>query len=141
MARKGDLQVDLGLAMAAYAEQMREAAKKDPMHGKTLKAMLTELVERYGWEELSAKISINCFASNPSLDSSLKFLRKTPWARNKVEIVYLRSIGVEPPVRKKSEPKPAASPREPLLPSRRPFKPRTQASPEINPWTGKPHGE
>ncbi len=118
---------------------MSEAAKKDPMHGKTLKAMLTELVERFGWEDLAAKISINCFAVNPSLDSSLKFLRKTPWARNKVEIVYMQSIGVEPPVRKKPVAK-APEPRraEPLLPSRRPFKPRAAEGPKVNPWTGKP---
>ncbi len=118
---------------------MSEAAKKDPMHGKTLKAMLTELVERFGWEDLAAKISINCFAVNPSLDSSLKFLRKTPWARNKVEIVYMQSIGVEPPARKKPVAKPSESRRvEPLLPSRRPFKPRTSEGPKVNPWTGKP---
>ncbi len=118
---------------------MSDAAKKDPMHGKTLKAMLTELVDKYGWEELAARISINCFANDPSLSSSLKFLRKTPWARNKVEIAYMESIGVEPPVRKKPEAKKLPAPRkEPLLPSRRPFKPREAKGPKINPWTGKP---
>lgn len=118
---------------------MSEAAKKDPMHGKTLKAMLTELVEKYGWEDLAARISINCFANDPSLSSSLKFLRKTPWARNKVEIAYMESIGVEPPVRKKPAAKERPAPRpEPLLPSRRPFKRREPPAGKVNPWTGKP---
>lgn len=121
---------------------MSEAAKKDPMHGKTLKAMLEELVERYGWDELASKISINCFASNPSLDSSLKFLRKTFWARNKVEDLYMISLGLVPPVRKKAAAdEPERPRREPLLPSRRPFAPREQARLKVNPWTGKPFDE
>ncbi|EDY82001.1 hypothetical protein VDG1235_1621 [Verrucomicrobiia bacterium DG1235] len=123
---------------------MSEGAKKDPMHGKSLKAMLTELVERYGWDELASRISINCFAVNPSLDSSLKFLRKTFWARNKVEDLYMISIGLVPPVRKKVERKledDEEPRREPLLPSRRPFKPRPAPSPKMNPWTGKPFEE
>jgi uncharacterized protein (DUF2132 family) len=61
----------------------------DPLHGLTLKVILERLVERYGWEELAWRIRINCFASDPSFNSSLKFLRKTPWARNKVEKLYL----------------------------------------------------
>lgn len=62
---------------------------KDPLHGKTLEAIVTELVAHYGWEELAQKISINCFKSNPSIKSSLTFLRKTDWARKKVESLYL----------------------------------------------------
>ena len=62
---------------------------KDPLHGKTLEAILTELVEFYGWEQMSANIRINCFAKDPSIKSSLKFLRRTPWARKKVEDLYL----------------------------------------------------
>jgi uncharacterized protein (DUF2132 family) len=61
----------------------------NPLHGKTLKQVLTSLVEIYGWEELGARITINCFTSDPSLASSLKFLRRTPWAREKVEKLYL----------------------------------------------------
>jgi len=61
----------------------------DPMHGVTLKMIVTELVEKYGWEELSKRIRINCFANDPSIDSTLKFLRRTPWARKKVEALYL----------------------------------------------------
>ncbi len=62
---------------------------KDPLHGKTLEAILTEMVEYFGWEELGKQISINCFKSNPSIKSSLSFLRKTEWARKKVESLYL----------------------------------------------------
>ena len=61
----------------------------DPLHGKTLEAILTELVEFYGWEQMSANIRINCFANDPSIKSSLKFLRRTPWARKKVEDLYI----------------------------------------------------
>lgn len=62
---------------------------KDPLHGKTLEAIVTELQAQYGWEELAQKININCFKSNPSVKSSLTFLRKTDWARKKVESLYL----------------------------------------------------
>lgn len=61
----------------------------DPLHGVTLEAIMNALVARYGWEELGQRIRINCFVSDPSVKSSLKFLRKTPWARKKVEALYL----------------------------------------------------
>jgi uncharacterized protein (DUF2132 family) len=61
----------------------------DPLHGKTLQMIVTHLVEMYGWDELARRIPINCFKSNPSINSSLKFLRKTPWARKKVEELYI----------------------------------------------------
>ena len=61
----------------------------NPLHGKTLKAILTELVEFYGFLELSQMIDINCFKTDPSIKSSLTFLRRTPWARTKVENLYL----------------------------------------------------
>lgn len=64
----------------------------NPLHGITLERMLTELVERYCWEFLADEININCFKTNPSIKSSLAFLRKTPWARKKVEELYIRSI-------------------------------------------------
>lgn len=64
----------------------------DPLHGITLKAILEHLVETYGWEELAERIRINCFYENPSINSSLKFLRKTPWARAKVEELYISGI-------------------------------------------------
>ena len=62
------------------------------LHGITLATILETLVERYGWEELGAIVNINCFISNPSIKSSLKFLRKTPWAREKVERLYLKTL-------------------------------------------------
>ncbi|WP_183559083.1 VF530 family DNA-binding protein [Mucilaginibacter sp. SP1R1] len=62
---------------------------KDPLHGKTLETILNELVARFGWDELGSRIRINCFNDNPSVQSSLKFLRKTPWARKKVEDLYI----------------------------------------------------
>ena len=61
----------------------------DPLHGKTLEAIVTHLVEHFGWEELGMIIKINAFTSNPSVKSSLTFLRKTPWARKKVEDLYI----------------------------------------------------
>lgn len=62
---------------------------KNPLHGLTLEAIVTTLVEAYGWEDLAEKVPIKCFAHEPSVASSLKFLRKTPWARAKVESLYL----------------------------------------------------
>ena len=61
----------------------------NPLHGITLEKVVTSLVDYYGWDALSKHIDINCFKSNPSIKSSLKFLRKTPWAREKVEALYL----------------------------------------------------
>ncbi|MEO6355490.1 MAG: VF530 family protein [Ferruginibacter sp.] len=63
---------------------------KDQLHGKTLEAILTELVAYYGWEELGQHININCFNKDPSIKSSLTFLRKTAWARKKTETLYLK---------------------------------------------------
>ncbi len=62
----------------------------DPLHGKTLEAILTKLVDYFGWEELGDIIPINCFRSHPSIKSSLTFLRKTPWARKKVEDLFIQ---------------------------------------------------
>lgn len=62
---------------------------RNPLHGLTLEAMVTALVEHYGWEGLGQRIPVRCFQSDPSVASSLKFLRKTPWAREKVEGLYL----------------------------------------------------
>jgi len=64
----------------------------NPLHGITLEAILVHLQKQYGWEELSERIKINCFYENPSIKSSLTFLRKTPWARKKVEDLYLKSL-------------------------------------------------
>jgi len=71
---------------------MAAVKSKDPLHGITLKAILEYLVARYGWDDLGQIIPINCFIDNPSINSSLKFLRKTEWARKKVEALYIRSV-------------------------------------------------
>ena len=62
---------------------------QDPLHGVKLEMIVTRLVKQYGWEELGKRITIKCFTTNPSISSSLKFLRRTPWARQKVETLYL----------------------------------------------------
>ena len=62
---------------------------KNPLHGITLETIVSELVEFFGWQDLAERIPIRCFSSDPSIASSLKFLRKTPWARAKVESLYL----------------------------------------------------
>jgi uncharacterized protein (DUF2132 family) len=72
-----------------------EAQKNNPLHGKSLEMIVTHLVASYGWEELGKKINIKCFTENPSIKSSLTFLRKTPWARTKVESLYLYTLRKE----------------------------------------------
>lgn len=71
---------------------MNSEQPNNPLHGKTLETILTQLVDNYGWERLSYLVNINSFANNPSVKSSLNFLRKTPWARKKVEDLYLKMI-------------------------------------------------
>jgi uncharacterized protein (DUF2132 family) len=68
----------------------------NPLHGVTLEAMLNQLVEQHGWEVLAQHVNIRCFMVNPSVPSSLKFLRRTPWARKKVEELYLAFQALEP---------------------------------------------
>jgi len=69
---------------------MTERRSNDPLHGITLEMILTRLVEVYGWEKMGKLIRIRCFNNDPSIKSSLQFLRKTPWARTKVEDLYLK---------------------------------------------------
>jgi uncharacterized protein (DUF2132 family) len=69
---------------------MNEQKTKDPLHGITLEMILTQLVQTYGWEELGKRIPIQCFINEPSIKSSLKFLRRTPWARKRVEELYIK---------------------------------------------------
>lgn len=70
---------------------MTNPGANDPLHGITLKHIVTELEAYYGWEGLAKQIDINCFKKDPSINSSLKFLRRTPWARDKVEALYLKT--------------------------------------------------
>jgi uncharacterized protein (DUF2132 family) len=69
---------------------MSDEQVEDILHGITLKMIVTQLVEEFGWEEMGRRIDIRCFTRDPSIASSLKFLRRTPWARDKVEEMYLR---------------------------------------------------
>jgi uncharacterized protein (DUF2132 family) len=71
---------------------MSDEQPNNPLHNITLEAMLKQMVERYGWEEMGKIINIRCFTHDPSIKSSLKFLRKTPWARAKVEKMYLAGL-------------------------------------------------
>lgn len=83
--------------------------QRDPLHGVKLEAMLNYLVEMIGWKGMADQVKVNCFLSDPSIKSSLKFLRRTPWARDKVEALYIEQVTgdkvTRPPlaVRKKPE--------------------------------------
>ncbi|MCH6255178.1 VF530 family protein [Puniceicoccaceae bacterium K14] len=111
---------------------MSDQRHNDPLHGLSLKAILTDLVERYGWEELAQSIKINCFATNPSIKSSLTFLRKTPWAREKVENFYLWSYGKKIPERPRYDEPPPKTAKQ----SERSYEKPKEG---VNPWTGKPY--
>ena len=71
-----------------------KSTTKDPLHGVTLEMIVTALVEKYGWPALASAVNVRCFTVNPSIKSSLTFLRKTPWARQKIEELYLKNIAV-----------------------------------------------
>ena len=71
---------------------MHNNQSNNPLHGITLEQILTQLQQQLGWDGLAARININCFKSDPSIKSSLKFLRRTPWAREQVEKLYLHQI-------------------------------------------------
>ena len=73
---------------------MSESQKNNPLHGLTLQQIVEHLVQTLGWEKMAKQVKINCFSSDPSVKSSLKFLRKTPWAREKVEQLYLSRVSV-----------------------------------------------
>lgn len=79
---------------------MSDEQPNNPLHGLTLQHIVTELQEHYGWEGLASRINVNCFKSDPSIKSSLKFLRKTQWARTKVEELYLSTFSEETPWQK-----------------------------------------
>ncbi len=68
---------------------MIKEQSNDPLHGVTLETIVTSLVDHYGWDDLAGRININCFKNDPSIKSSLKYLRKTQWARDKVEALYI----------------------------------------------------
>ncbi|ASK71235.1 hypothetical protein CF168_07915 [Shewanella bicestrii] len=100
----------------------------NPLHGITLEAIVTQLVEHYGWEELGARIKIRCFTEDPSIKSSLRFLRKTDWAREKVEYLYLKTNKLPLPAAKSSN-APAKTPaKKPAKPAQKPAKANAAAS-------------
>lgn len=72
---------------------MTQKQPNNPLHGLTLEKIVTQLYEKYGWNGLYKEVSVNCFHNDPSIKSSLKFLRKTPWAREKVEALYIKTFG------------------------------------------------
>lgn len=76
---------------------MSDEQPNNPLHGLTLEKVVTQLQEHYGWEGLADRIRINCFKKDPSVKSTLKFLRKTPWARDKVEALYIRTFSKKNP--------------------------------------------
>jgi uncharacterized protein (DUF2132 family) len=73
-------------------EEEKEKNKKNPLHGIKLQEILESLVERYGFQGLSERVNVRCFLINPTISSCLKFLRKTPWARTKVEELYIKTM-------------------------------------------------
>jgi uncharacterized protein (DUF2132 family) len=76
---------------------MSNEQPKNPLHGVTLETVVTRLMDHYGWDGLAQRVDINCFKSDPSIKSSLKFLRKTQWARNKVESLYISTFEKKSP--------------------------------------------
>jgi len=87
----GGVLVKFGTAKETMAPKGIDDQSNDPLHGMTLERILNSLVDHYGWPELGRRINIRCFTSDPSVKSSLKFLRRTPWAKEKVETLYIRT--------------------------------------------------
>jgi uncharacterized protein (DUF2132 family) len=80
----------ISAAMASHDHPMTEHKSNDPLHGVTLEKIVTELSEHFGWEEMARRVPVRCFEFDPSVKSSLTFLRKAPWARAKVEDMFVR---------------------------------------------------
>jgi uncharacterized protein (DUF2132 family) len=78
--------------MEEHVEPKEKPGSADPLHGVTLESLLNQLVAHYGWKTMAQRVPIRCFDSDPSVGSSLRFLRKTPWARKKVEALYLEMV-------------------------------------------------
>ncbi|AHK15567.1 VF530 family DNA-binding protein [Thalassolituus oleivorans] len=76
---------------------MTQEQPNNPLHGLTLEKIVTQLQAHYGWDGLAARVDVNCFKSDPSIKSSLKFLRKTQWARDKVEALYISTFSKQSP--------------------------------------------
>lgn len=120
---------------------MPQTQANNPLHGLTLEKIVTQLVERYNWDGLHARIRVNCFSSDPSIKSSLKFLRKTQWARDKVEALYIKTFidkdeneRLVMPERKGSNAKPYAKKRSAPSKQHR-TSGKTVKAPPANVWT------
>ncbi|MCW3174186.1 VF530 family protein [Shewanella subflava] len=106
--------------------------QNNPLHGIKLETIMTYLVDKYGWEELALRINIRCFKENPSIKSSLTFLRKTQWARDKVEYLYLKSNKLPLPIRADRN-EPAKKPiKKPSTVIKKPSQSATKASIDTN---------
>ena len=123
--------------------QSKDQQPNNPLHGLTLEAVVTQLVESYGFPYLAERVKINCFKSDPSIKSSLKFLRRTLWAREQVEKLYVAKftkaghLPLNRSVSRQSESKPASSPAKPvsqLEPAAKPEQPQAQPISPPNPW-------
>ena len=94
---------------------MNTEQPRNPLHGVTLEQIITDLVDTFGWELLAQQVNVNCFRDNPSVKSSLKFLRKTQWARDKVESLYVYAIvrgkPLKPQAEYQAQARPAAKPK------------------------------
>ena len=90
---------------------MNTEQPRNPLHGVTLEQIITDLVDTFGWEVLAQQVNVNCFRDNPSVKSSLKFLRKTQWARDKVESLYVYAIVRGKPLKPQAQARPAAKPK------------------------------
>lgn len=109
-----------------------QGAQKDPLHGVSLETIVRELEQRFGWDGLAQRIDINCFKKDPSVKSSLKFLRKTPWARSKVEALYVRTCSAQKSRKKdadRSAKKAAKQPARKSSPSQ-----DSKGKPNSDPW-------
>ncbi|MEL4390928.1 VF530 family protein [Shewanella xiamenensis] len=102
--------------------------ENNPLHGIKLETIVTQLVEHYGWEELGARIKIRCFTEDPSIKSSLRFLRKTDWAREKVEYFYLKTNKLPLPAAKTSNAPAKTSAKKPAKPAQKPAQASTATS-------------
>lgn len=92
---------------------MNPEQPRNPLHGVKLEQIVTDLVDTFGFEVLAQQVNLNCFKANPSVKSSLKFLRKTPWAREKVELLYVYAIVRGKPLKSQAEFKAKAKPTKP----------------------------
>tara|TARA_B100000767_G_C19700001_1_gene507959 strand:- start:499 stop:834 length:336 start_codon:yes stop_codon:yes gene_type:complete len=99
---------------------MNTEQPRNPLHGVKLEQIITDLVDTFGWEVLAEQVNLNCFKANPSVKSSLKFLRKTPWARDKVESLYVYAIVRGKRLRSQDEYQAKARPSPKVSPSSKP---------------------